>query len=89
MQRSSSDPKSLAFFFVSAGVALGSIGCSRMPGEPDELPPAWNADDIARGRCVQTCTPDYGPQPITQEECDRQEDGLEFFPVPVWDWEGT
>jgi hypothetical protein len=79
--------KTLAFVTVSVGAALAAFGCGRMPGEPDALPPAWNAEDIALGRCVQTCTPDYGPRPITQEECDRQEAGIEFFPAPVWDFE--
>jgi hypothetical protein len=87
LQRSLPDPKSLALILVGASAAIGWLGCSRMPGEPDPYPAAWNADDIALGRCVQTCSPDYGPQPITLEECNRQEEGLEFFPVAVWDWE--
>ena len=58
-----------------------------MPGEPDELPAAWNAKDHAIGRCVGTCMPDYGPTPLTMQDCARAEEGLEFFPVPVWDWD--
>ena len=87
MFRSLAQPKTLAFAVLS--VAATSIGCSRVPGELDDLGPAWNADDIALGRCVQTCTPDYGPRPITPEECERVEEGLEFFPANVWDWEGA
>jgi hypothetical protein len=63
------------------------LGCSRVPGEPDELSEAWNAKDHAIGRCVGTCMPDYGPMPLTIQDCARVEEGLEFFPVPVWDWD--
>jgi hypothetical protein len=80
-------PKPLALATVSALATWAAFGCSRVPGEPDPDPAPWNADDIALGRCVQTCMPDWGPRPITMEECARVEEGLEFFPVPVWDWE--
>jgi hypothetical protein len=81
------DPKTLAV--VVLGVVATSLGCSRMPGEPDELGTPWNAYDKSVGRCVGTCTPDYGPRPITMEDCARVEAGLEFFPVPVWDWDAN
>jgi hypothetical protein len=83
--RSLADPKTLAFALLS--VVATTLGCSRVPGEPEPLGTPWNADDIALGRCVQTCSPDYGPRSITLDECERVEEGLEFFPAPVWDWE--
>jgi hypothetical protein len=83
--RSFAHPKTLTFALLS--VVATTLGCSRMPGEPDDLGVPWNANDIAIGRCVGTCSPDYGPEPITLEDCARAEAGLEFFPVPVWDWE--
>ena len=85
--RSFADSKTLAIILASATVTLSGFGCSRMPGEPDELPEAWNANDHAIGRCVGTCMPDYGPTPLTMQDCARVEEGLEFIPVPVWDWE--
>jgi hypothetical protein len=86
LTRSFVDSKKLAFV-ASVAVTSAGLGCSRVPGELEPLPEAWNADDISKGRCVGTCTPDYGPAPLTPADCARVEAGLEFFPVPVWDWE--
>ena len=87
--RSLTGPKPLAFLALNALATWTAFGCAREPGELDPLPTPWNADDIALGRCVATCSPDYGPRPITMEECARVEEGLEFFPANVWDWEGA
>ena len=89
MSRSFTAAKPLTFVTLSVLATWITFGCAREPGELDPLPTPWNADDIAKGRCVQTCTPDFGPRPITMEDCARVEEGLEFLPEDVWNWEPT
>ena len=84
--RSLAHPKTLAFVGASFAVTAFVFGCGIRDGE-FELPVPWNEQDHSFGRCVGQCSPDYGARPITIEECARVEMGLEFFPVPVWDWE--
>jgi hypothetical protein len=85
--RSLAHPKTFAFVGTSVAATAIVLGCGIRDGEL-ELPVPWNEEDHSFGRCVGQCTPDYGPRPITTEECARVEMGLEFFPEPVWDWEG-
>ncbi len=59
-----------------------------MPGEPlPETHDVVNANDLVPGaRCVDQCQPDYGSADV---DCAAAETGLEFFPAPVWDFEGS
>jgi hypothetical protein len=42
----------------------------------------------ATGVCQHTCTPDPGPAPMTQADCDAAETGLEFLNPIMLDFEG-
>jgi len=72
---------------VYAGVALGLANCAREPGLPaeDTRVPVNQMDLEPGARCVDKCEPDYGSAPV---DCAAAEAGLEFFPAPVWDFEG-
>ncbi len=71
---------------TTTALALSLGGCAREPGDPlpDTRVPV-NASDLASPRCVDRCEPDYGSAPVN---CAAAEAGLEFFPAPVWDFEG-
>jgi hypothetical protein len=69
-------------------MALGLAACAREPGLPEaesRTPVNWR-DLEPNVRCIDQCQPDYGSGPV---DCATAEAGLEFFPVPVWDFEGT
>jgi hypothetical protein len=38
--------------------------------------------------CIGTCAPDPGPKALSVADCQAEEAGLEFLPVPGWDFEG-
>src|SRR5689334_16234213 len=85
-------PSRLAAAAWAAGLTLTALGlssggCAREPGEPlPETGVPVNAWDLASPYCVDRCEPDYGSAPV---DCAAEEAGVEFFPVPVWDFDST
>lgn len=71
-----------------AGGVLLAAACGGI-GDPDYVPEerrAVNQADLDNAPfCVRTCAPDYGSQAI---DC-GVEDGYDFFPVPVFDFNGA
>lgn len=37
--------------------------------------------------CIDNCYPDPLPKPVAEEQCRAAEAGIEFFPLPIWDFE--
>jgi hypothetical protein len=79
--------KSLAWATALTGVSLWLFAaCARMDGTPiTEMRDPVNQDDLDSDFCVDTCEPDYGSMPVN---CAHEEAGIEFFPAPIWDFEG-
>ncbi len=61
------------------GVLTG-LSCNSARGDrPEESPPRGD------GNCVNTCLDNSDPEPV---DCEAAEEGVEFYPTPIWDFEG-
>lgn len=61
-------------------IAGGLLSCNTIPKR--ELP----AGGGEQPTCVNNCIDDVDPGPV---DCARAEDGVEFYPIPVWDFDGS
>lgn len=43
---------------------------------------------VAEEQCVDNCFPDPGSQCLGEKDCQDAEAGLEFYPLPIWDFDG-
>jgi hypothetical protein len=86
-----------ALLLTGAGLGLLWSGCAREPGElPPDMRNPVNLDDLTNGKCIKSCEPDYGSEPV---DCHAAEYAYEFFPGgppggvevswPVWDFEAV
>ena len=75
-----------AWLAVLAGGSMLVLACSANKNRDErERIAAQSETDDSCHPCIDTCYPDPGPRKITPEECERAEQGLEFF--PIWDFE--
>lgn len=58
----------------------GSLSCNTIPKR--ELP----AGGVQKADCVNHCLDDVDPEPV---DCVAAEAGVEFYPIPVWDFNGN
>ncbi len=83
--------KLLLRYPVPLVLGLGLTGASLMacdtnPNVERRLEEAQEQSDDQEAGCVHLCLPDPGPEPV---DCEAAEEGVEFYPVPIWDFEGS
>lgn len=61
---------------LASSAALLAAGCGNHR-------PSQKAAPI---KCINSCQPDLGPRAMTQRDCDDAESGIEFLPLPIWDF---
>lgn len=56
------------------------LSCNTIPER--ELP----AGGVPKANCINHCLDDVDPEPV---DCAAAEEGVEFYPIPIWDFNGT
>lgn len=75
---------SVTLVFATAVIAAAvtvSLGCNTI--EPRQLLPTTEDNATCVNQCVDQVR---DPEPV---DCAAAEEGVEFYPIPVWDFEGT